>query len=378
MSDRLARAALTRLVEPGDLRMARLVADIGAEEVYSALRAERDLRGLETEVAARLAGIDPRAELAQARARGIRFVVPGDAEWPEQMGSLLAAEPVDRIGGPPLGLWVRGPLPLDECAVDAVAVVGSRSATTYGTGVAGEIAAGLAEQGHAVVSGAAFGIDQAAHRGALAMRGVTLAVLACGVDRAYPAAHAGLLDLISETGLIVSELPPGTSPTRLRFLARNRLIAALARGTVVVEAAARSGALNTANWTSRLHRLLMAVPGPVTSATSVGSHHLVRARDAQLVTCADDVVELVSPVGSHVGRDPQGERRPTDDLGPDDRRVVEALPAVRPASLAAVARTAGLPVERVTQALERLRGRGLAERGRHGWRVVHGSGDASA
>ncbi len=257
-------------------------------------------------------------------------------------------------------------------------MVGSRSATTYGTGVAADMAAGVATEGHAVISGAAFGIDQAAHRGALAVRATTVAVLACGVDRAYPAAHAGLLDHIADTGAVVSELPPGSRPTRLRFLARNRLIAAVGRGTVVVEAAARSGALNTANWTARLHRVLMAVPGPVTSASSVGAHHLVRARDAQLVTRAEDVLELISATGRHASPDPRGRSVAIDDLGPDERRVFEALPAVQGAGEGALARTAGVPLDRATRALQRLRARGLAECGARGWRVVRGSTDASA
>ena len=151
----------------------------------------------------------------------------------------------------PIGLWVRGPLRLDELA-DSVAVVGSRSATTYGEDVARELGAGLARAGDCLVSGAAFGIDQAAHRGALAVGGPSVAVLACGVDRAYPAAHRDLIDHLAPAGAVVSELPPGCAPLRMRFLARNRIIAALTRGTVLVEAALRSGALNTAGWADSL------------------------------------------------------------------------------------------------------------------------------
>src|SRR3954447_15859043 len=173
----------------------------------------------------------------------------------------------------------------------SVAVVGSRSATTYGAAVAGDIAATLGAAGHTVVSGAAFGIDNAAHRGALAAQGPTVAVLACGVDRAYPAAHRPLLDYIAEVGVVVSEAAPGCAPTRIRFLARNRLIAAFGQGTVVVEAAIRSGALNTASWTTELRRVLMGVPGPVTSAPSAGVHQLVRSRDALLVTSGQEVLE---------------------------------------------------------------------------------------
>jgi predicted Rossmann fold nucleotide-binding protein DprA/Smf involved in DNA uptake len=141
-----------------------------------------------------------------------------------------------------------------------------------------------------VLAGAAFGIDQAAHRGALATGGGTVAVLPCGVDRAYPTAHTELLALIAREGLVISEAPPGAAPTRSRSLARNRILAGLGEGTLVVEAAARSGALNTAHWTCALGRPVLALPGPVTSTTSTGVHQLIRAGTASLVTSADDVV----------------------------------------------------------------------------------------
>ena len=227
---------------------------------------------------------DPERDLERAGGLGIRFVVPGDDEWPVALDDLARAPHLHERGGVPLGLWCRGPLRLAEVVEQAVAVVGSRSATSYGGSVAGEIAGALARESWTVVSGAAFGIDQAAHRGALASRGPTVAVLACGADRAYPSAHRSLIDYIADVGLVVSEAAPGCAPTRIRFLARNRVIAALARGTVVVEAAVRSGALNTASWAAGLGRAVMGVPGPVTSAPSAGVHQLIRARDAVLVT----------------------------------------------------------------------------------------------
>jgi DNA processing protein len=370
VNERLARIALGRLGEPGDLRLAALVADLGAVEVHRGLLAERDLDGLESEVASRLRGLDPAGDLAAATAKGIRFVVPGDEEWPESVRDLQAAEPVNRVGGPPLGLWVKGPRRLDECAAQGVAVVGSRSATTYGTSVARDVGAGLAESGRTIVSGAAFGIDQAAHRGALAVRGSTIAVLACGVDRAYPAAHKDLLDYIADTGLVVSELPPGAAPTRSRFLARNRLIAALSHGTVVVEAAVRSGALNTANWASRLNRMLMGVPGPVTSAPSAGVHELLRAKDAQLVTSAADVLELVTPSGSFLAPQARGPVSALDHLTLVESRVYDALPVVHVADITSVARTSGLAVRQVSEALGKLEEIGLAQSGEGGWRIV--------
>ena len=368
-SERLARVALCRLAEPGDVRLAGAVVQLGASEVYDRLRQDRDVAGVYTDVASRLRDLEPERELEDAARRGIRFVVPGDAEWPAGLDDLDRCEPLQGRGGAPLGLWVRGRLSLQEGCAPAVAVVGSRSATSYGAGVAADIAAHLGAEGVCVVSGAAFGIDQAAHRGALAARGPTVAVLACGVDRAYPTAHRSLLDYIADVGLVVSELPPGCAPTKLRFLSRNRVIAALAAGTVVVEAAVRSGALNTANWASRLNRVLMGVPGPVTSAPSEGVHELLRSRDAALVTRGADVLELVSPVGSFLAPERRGEDRPHDRLSARDGQVLDAVPVQTGAAVGSIARTAGVSEREVAAALARLRGRGLVEESDGRWRL---------
>ena len=367
--DRLARAALSRISEPGDLRVTRLVNELGAETVYGGLRTERDLEGVLTDVAARLATVDPARELEQAARLGVRFVVPGDPEWPCQLDALAAAEPVQERGGVPLGLWVRGPLRLDELD-RSVAVVGSRSATTYGAGVAADVAAGTARAGFVVVSGAAFGIDQAAHRGAVAAGGRSVAVLACGADRVYPAAHRALIDHLAAEGAVVSETPPGGAPTRLRFLSRNRIIAALVRGTVVVEAAVRSGALNTANWASRLNRPLMGVPGPVTSAPSQGVHQLIRVGAATLVTSGDDVLELLGDAGEHLVDEPRGRIRPRDRLSVRHQQVLDAVPSERCAASDSIARTAGIGLREVRTALDRLERDGLVERVEGGWRLA--------
>ena len=368
MSERLARAALSRLSEPGDVRLTDLVARLGANQVYEALREERDIAGVYSDVASRLRGLDPEKEIESAAAQGIRFVCPEDAEWPDALCDLDRAEPLQNRGGAPLGLWAKGPLRLDEACRRATAIVGSRSATTYGAAVASDIAAHLADHGMTVVSGAAFGIDQAAHRGALALKGPTVAVLACGVDRAYPSAHRNLLDYIADTGLVASELPPGCAPTRVRFLSRNRLIAALTRGTVVVEAAVRSGALNTANWTVRLNRVLMGVPGPVTSAPSQGVHELIRSRGATLVTRGADVLELVSPSGSFLSEEVRAPVLVEDRLSDRERQVLDAVPVTQPASFDSVARTAGIALRDVPAAMERLHVLGLVERTSRGWR----------
>lgn len=370
MSDRIARAALSRLSEPGDPRLAALVDQLGAPRVYDLLRDKEDVAGVHTDVATRLRGLDPERELAEAGARGIRFVCPGDDEWPTWLDDLNRAEPVQRRGGAPLGLWAKGALRIDEVCRRSVAVVGSRSATTYGAGVASDISAHVANDGLCVVSGAAFGIDQAAHRGALAAKGATVAVLACGVDRVYPSAHKNLLDYIADVGLILSELPPGCSPTRIRFLSRNRLIAALTQGTVVVEAAVRSGALNTANWATRLNRVLMGVPGPVTSAPSEGVHELIRARDAALVTRGADVLELLAPAGEQIVEQRRGAERARDTLRSREQQVLEAVPVVRLASPESIARTAGLPVAETATTLVRLKQLGFVEESCGEWRVA--------
>jgi DNA processing protein len=368
--ERLARVALGRLGEPGDPRITRQVQQLGAARLYRRLCDDDPRLNLAADAAARRDGLDPSAELERAAGHGIRFVIPGDPEWPDGLDDLDRVQDLHRRGGTPLGLWVRGPLRLDELCRRSVAVVGSRSATTYGASIAGQLAAELAGAGVTVVSGAAYGIDQAAHRGALSGGGSTVAVLACGADRAYPSAHRQLLEYIGETGLVVSEAPPGSAPTKLRFLSRNRLIAALTVGTVVVEAAVRSGALNTSSWAGLLNRTVMGVPGPVTSAPSEGVHELIRSGAATLVTRGADVLELVSPIGSHPATVVRGPERPADRLPDLDRQVLDSVPVVTAVPAASVARTAGLAEPTVHAALERLRTAGMVEKGRSGWRLA--------
>jgi len=363
--ERLARVALNRLSEPGDPRMGRLVADLGARRVHEHLLGERDLEGLRTDVALRLEGLDPVAELEQAASLGARFVVPGDPEWPSDLEALGAAGVVNERGGVPVGLWVRGPLSLGDAG--GVAVVGSRSATSYGDQVAAEIAAEVAAAGVPVVSGAALGIDRAAHRGALAVEGPTVAVLACGVDRAYPSANRALVEHVVSTGAVVSEAPLGADPTRIRFLARNRLIAGLARATVVVEAALRSGALSTAAWCERLNRPLLGVPGPVTSAQSQGVLERLRTGRAHVVTCGADVLELVGRPGEHLVAARREEERPRDRLPVRQRQVLDALPAVGTLAADEVALAAGIGLREVQGALLRLQAAGWVRRAEEGW-----------
>lgn len=290
--ERLARAALTRVLEPGDERGGRWLREIGATELIRRITARdgsaEQLRGM---TAKRLAGyrlraetVDPERDLASVAAVGGRFVCPGDREWPGQLDDLGYSRPT--------GLWVRGRPDLRLWALRSVAVVGARACTPYGAHMAASLGAGLAELGWVVVSGAAFGVDGAAHRGALSAGGATMAVLACGVDVAYPRGHAELIERVAEQGLLIGELPPADHPTRSRFILRNRVIAALTRGTVVVEAEYRSGSLVTAGSAQRLGRFTMGVPGPATSGLSAGVHELLRG-EGVLVTDAAEVAELV-------------------------------------------------------------------------------------
>jgi DNA processing protein len=240
--------------------------------------------------------------------------------------------------------------------------------------VAAELGAGLAAAGAAVVSGAAIGIDGAAHRGALGVDGATVAVLACGIDRAYPAAHTGLLERIAATGLVVSEYLPGGVPARHRFLVRNRLIAALGGGTVVVEAAMRSGAQRTATDTEALGRPVMAVPGPVTSGPSTGCHQLIRD-GALLVTCADDVLEAVGRLGADLAPARVAPVRRTDGLSRAAALLHDALPARGARDTRWLAHESGVPPDAIRAALTELERRGLA-RCREGLWQLAGPGPA--
>jgi DNA processing protein len=367
--ERLARVALTRLTEPADLRVSHALAQVGAVRLYANIVDQRADDGLGQDAAVRLDSVDPARELERAERRGIRFVMPGDAEWPTQLDDLAHSEPVSELGGVPIGLWVRGPVRLDQVA-DSTAIVGSRTSTTYGEHVASEIAAGVARAGHCVVSGAAFGIDQAAHRGALALDQPSIAVLACSVDRPYPTAHRSLIEHMAQVGAVVSELPLGCAPLKVRFLARNRLIAGLTRGTVLVEAAIRSGALNTAGWAESLSRPVMGVPGPVTSAQSQGVHHWIRRGAASLVAGPDDVLEVVGGMGNHLLEPPREAERPRDRLTRRHHRVLEAVPVHQPAGLASIAATAGVGLLEVQTALTYLATRGFVVRAGAGWRLA--------
>jgi len=369
---RLARAYLVRVAEPPASGLACLVAEHGPVAVARMVRDRRVPAAVAAETEARREVDRVEADLATAAELGARLVIPEDEEWPHWPFTALdqaAARGVKAMVAP-LALWVRGPGRLDELTDRAVAVVGARAATAYGEHVACELGYGLADRGQTVVSGAAYGIDGAAHRGALAADGDTVAVLGCGVDVRYPSGHGELLRRIAEYGAVVSEYPPGTPPARHRFLVRNRLIAGLSQGTVIVEAGVRSGARNTASTTAVLGRVVMAVPGPVTSAGSVGCHELLRSQQAVLVTNVQEVIESIGRIGADLATAEDRPVRPTDGLDPAELRVHEALlpRAGRPSEW--VARESGVPLDRVRSVLPRLEQVGLAERCESGWRAV--------
>lgn len=368
MDERTARMALSCVVDPGDIHADVLVSEFGAVEVWAAVRDGRPERWAGRARTLSLGSVERLAKL-----RGIRFVVPGDDEWPGSLSELGSAEPLAGRGGRPLGLWMRGPRPLDAAIGRSVAIVGSRAATSYGESVAGELAAELGAQGVLTVSGGAYGVDSAAHRGALSTPSGTVAVLACGLDRLYPAGNSRLLERIADEHLLVSEAPPGAHPTKVGFLARNRLIAALAQGTVLVEAAVRSGARNTASWTCRLGRVLMAVPGSVHSAASVTPHRLIRDGEAVLITSATDAISLLGPLSAEAPSSllDCADVRDDDLLTPTEKAIVEALPARAPRAAAELALAGGVPYGACLAALATLADRGVVAPAPHGeWRLA--------
>jgi DNA processing protein len=365
-----AWAYLSRVVEPPCAELAALVDRVGPVEAAERVRTGQVDDSLAHRVEVRREIDRAAADLEWLARRGGRLITPDDAEWPmlafTAFGSVaVAARPQGR---PPLVLWAMGPARLDETAQRAAAVVGTRAATSYGEQVAADLAAGLAEQDVAVVSGGAYGIDGAAHRAALAADGATVAVLAGGLDIPYPAGHSGLLHRIGSNGLLVTEYPPGVRPARHRFLTRNRLVAAFAGAAVVVEAGLRSGAANTAAWARVLGRVVGAVPGPVTSSASTGCHALLRA-GAELVTRTEDIVELVGRVGELAPEQPHP-ATPLDGLSDAERHVYEALPGRGVATVDEIAVAAALDPTRVLAPLAMLELAGLAERDDGRWRIV--------
>ncbi|WP_261623641.1 DNA-processing protein DprA [Nesterenkonia marinintestina] len=455
---RRARAALSRLIEPGDLLAGALVAEAGPEAALAAVRSDtdpgealrtrvgvraeaaglgprqRDLRAGLTRWRTRRGRADPDEDLARMDAASGGLIIPEDDCWPTSLDDLGPAAPV--------ALWYRTsgrPAHRLPAVRRSVAVVGSREITDYGLRVTSEITEDLVRHGVCVVSGGAYGIDAAAHRAALrtgmrvteetdrtpaegtedqaAETAPTVAVLAGGLDRWYPAGNASLLQGILDHGVLLSELPPGCAPTRHRFLQRNRLIAALAAATVVVEARWRSGAQNTASHALGIDRPVGAVPGSVYSASSAGCHRLLRSTPAQVVTDAADVAELMAHgrlsetwadaaeavdagtgpqerpllsaeqlAAGHTGPTSPAAReavvgpdqRPEDGLSAPDRLLYDALPVRARATPGRISEAAGVPLTRVLGGLSRLERSGLADQVEGRWRKSRRAGPGRA
>lgn len=386
----IARAYLSRVAEAADLAVWGHVRRVGPVRAMHEIATGKAPEQVRRATVARAADTDPIADLEAAAHLGIDLLVPESDRWPhfglaaldhagEQRLRSKDRKPVP--GGepvPPLALWVKGPAAdeLPMLGMRSVGLVGARAASSYGEHVATELAYRLARRDVTVISGGAYGIDAAAHRGALAAEGLTVLISAGGLDRPYPAGNATLFDRVAETGLLISESPPGAGPHRHRFLTRNRLIASLSTGTVVVEAARRSGATNTANHCRRLGRPLMAVPGPVTSGMSAGCHDLLRGdpQPALLVTGAEDVLAVVGGPGEGLP-DPAGPpvgdvRDRLDGLDPTSRQVYEGLTARRFSRPEEIAKRSGVPPLDVLRALPGLELADLVEVSDGGYRVA--------
>jgi DNA processing protein len=375
-----ARVAWSIVAEPGDGVAGALVAELGAARSLRLVLAAGsgitpELRDAAAELAPddpdafvqrvgsglerwapRLGTLDVGRTLDTAAAVNARLLIPGDPCWPESLGDLGVHAP--------FVLWarMRSAIPL---GASSLAVVGSRANTTYGTEVAADVTAAAVRAGLHVVSGGAYGIDAVAHRVALGLGGTTVAILAGGVDQFYPAGNAELLRSASTSGAVIAESPPGVRPTRWRFLARNRLIAALAAATVVVEAGARSGALNTAHHAASLGRPVFAVPGPVTAASSVGCHRLVASGRADILVRPSDPVDAVVRPAT------LGDDVLTLGGTNDDEELIRALDALdRRAAVPIldVARRSGLSMTAAADALALAELQGRVIRSPDGWR----------
>ncbi|HEX2904452.1 MAG TPA: DNA-processing protein DprA [Jatrophihabitans sp.] len=379
----LAAAYLNRVAEPAAIALWLLVREHGYRQAAAMVRAAEVPPEVAACTEARRDTTDPHADLAAAERNGIRLLTPASPDWPHfalgAMDRLARRRCAEWLTGrraraaageliPPLALWVRGNGQLASIGIRSISMVGSRSATAYGDLVASDFAYALARREVTVISGGAYGIDAAAHRGALAADGACVLVSAGGLDRPYPSGHAGLYDRTAEAGLLVSERPPGSAPQRQRFLSRNRLIAAFGTATLVVEAGLRSGALNTARHARDLGRPVLAVPGSITSAMSVGCHRLLQ-RDEQPAQLVTTVTEVLSYCGGEVALPDAAPRTLYDALDLAARTVLDAFPAAGTADPGQLSRLSGLPLEGVRDALAALQQLGLVAETAGGFRL---------
>lgn len=396
LADLTARICWSCVVEPGDGDAGVLREYLGVECIFDLMA------GHEEAVVQRMYAADPLEARSRTWSRslerwrprlnyehvvplvraatkiGARYLVPSDPMWPRQLDDLGVHGAV--------GLWLRGRLAALHPDGRNLAIVGSRASTEYGNTATGELVVAATGIGLSIVSGGAYGIDAQAHRVALASEADTVAVLAGGVDRLYPAGNSDMFDrLLGGGGLVLSEVPCGLAPSKWRFLQRNRLIAALAPSTIVVEAGARSGALNTANHANALGRELGAVPGSITSATSVGCHRLIKAGTASMVCSGEDAIELwqLGLAGGQLFGSAEALAGIGDattpllevaDLAPrmssEAVRVLDALRPRRGNGEAEIAALAGLTLADTRAGLAELELLGRADLGEAGWRRV--------
>ncbi|KXP13878.1 DNA-processing protein DprA [Tsukamurella pseudospumae] len=377
---RRAWAYLSRVAEPPCGPLVALIDLVGAPEAAAMVRRREFPEGFEAVADAttgRAAADRAAADLEHVAHLGGRLVTPDDDEWPEYRFQPMAArippeaphheDEVRELR--PVALWVIGEGRIDELLERSVAMVGTRAPSSYGERVTDDFAGDLSAEGFTIVSGGAYGIDGAAHRAALAAEGRTIAFVAGGLDRPYPAGHAGLFRRIAESGVVVSEYPPGTVPGRHRFLNRNRIVGTATGGVVVVEAGFRSGTRNTATWAGRRGVPVCAVPGPVTAATSVTCHQLIRD-GARLVSRSSEVIEEVGRIGE-LALELEVPERPTDGLEGPALRVHDALPARSGLPVSEIASIAGLPARAVMMQLAVLETKGLIRRDGALWRLAN-------
>ena len=283
MNELQARLALFSAIEGGHVFWSQEISTNGAEYVYQKLKAAGYDSIKYAKVIERVRSADVKEIASSIENTGAKFITPEMEQWPSQLNELVAI---------PIGLVVKGNI--EVLKERGLAIVGTRNPTPYGVRNAGDFAAGFVDREWTIISGGAYGIDSAAHKGALIAEGSTVAVLAAGIDVAYPAGNARLFAEICENGALVSEVLPGAHAIPSRFLTRNRIIAALSQATLVVEAAFRSGSLRTARDAAELMRPVMAIPGPISAPTSEGCHRLIGERSAELVTSVADAIELIS------------------------------------------------------------------------------------
>ncbi|MFH0410816.1 DNA-processing protein DprA [Corynebacterium sp. L4756] len=367
---------LNRVIEPPSRTLATLLQEYEVERIaYGVYHQQSWVGNLLGESQARRDWLRQEEDLATMERMGARLITRDSPEWPEMAqafsfyGNAEAPTNFDREAIPPNCLWVRGQ-PLKPNVAQSVAMVGTRAITAYGTQATRALVADLAKHQWSIVSGGALGVDTVAHSAAIEMQTPTVAVAACGIDYDYPARNASLFHRIAQTGTIVSEYAPGTTPQRHRFLSRNRLVAAMTAGTVVVEAAYRSGALNTLNWAEALGKVAMAVPGPITTHGSLGCHQRIQEGRAQLVASGEEIRELVGKVGeADAGAQYELDfaKSPVQQLSRNELKVYDAVPLYDGSLAEDIARDSGMRLPLVVHLLLVLDKKGLIRREGKNW-----------